>query len=304
MNRQDLAKALDLSAISARSQLRDYTQFVNDDVAWQQLTKTRGAQIKRAAWKLRLLRAFKAKARRSEDYVAKYYVRWQKTTLAATNPKTEPINVPVTWRDVRMLMSFWGWRYVYLLRLYRLIELTRPRKVLEVGCGSGFFPTMLACRFPDIEFHGLELTVEGVQSAKDGQALDRLPQPLVDFSPEPVVDVTGHKRVVFHRGSAKEMPFEDNTFDLVYTVCSIEQMEIIRHAALTEIARVTGRYLANYEPFYEMNARGLQRSYIQAMDFFKGPVSELKDFGLRPVYIDDDMPQKFYMNVALVVSEK
>jgi SAM-dependent methyltransferase len=201
-------------------------------------------------------------------------------------------------------MSIWGWRYVYLLRLYRLIELIRPKRIIEVGCGSGFFPSILACRFPNIELHGVELTVEGVRSAQDGQKLDQLPQPLVEFSPEPLIDLSGHKRVVFHRASAREMPFENASFDLVYTICSMEQMELIRRSALGEISRITGRYLSNFECFRDVNMIGLQRKYIQAMNYYEGSISELEEFRLRPIYIDDDMPQKFYMNVAHVICEK
>ncbi|MEZ5860803.1 MAG: class I SAM-dependent methyltransferase [Geminicoccaceae bacterium] len=47
------------------------------------------------------------------------------------------------------------------LMLIRAIELTRPRSVRGIGCGNGINLILLACRFPEVSFTGLELTEAG-----------------------------------------------------------------------------------------------------------------------------------------------
>src|SRR5690606_1356218 len=125
------------------------------------------------------------------------------------------------------------------LMLIRLVEHLKPRRVLEVGCGLGIHLILLACRFPEVEFTGVELTAAGHRAARALQAEERLPQHLVAFAPEPLVDLTGFRRVDFRQGNAAALDFPDQRFDLVYTVLALEQMERVRARALAEIARVT-----------------------------------------------------------------
>jgi hypothetical protein len=91
---------------------------------------------------------------------------------------------------------------------------------------------------------------------------------------------------------------------LVVTVLALEQMEHIRDAALTELARVCRRWAVMIEPFHDWNADGEQRRYVEAMRYFAAPVKELERYGLLPIFATDDFPAKLNLGVGVVVARK
>jgi ubiquinone/menaquinone biosynthesis C-methylase UbiE len=119
----------------------------------------------------------------------------------------------------------------FLRRVSELAATERPRRVLEVGCGEGIVLAALAARLPGTRFDGLELDETAL-----GQARVRCP---------------GAKLV---RGDACELPFGDQSFDLV--VC----LEVLEHLpeparALRELRRVAraGCLLSvPHEPFFRV----------------------------------------------------
>lgn len=93
----------------------------------------------------------------------------------------------------------------------------KPRKILDVGCGRGFYVTMCSKLLPDSEVYG------------------------IDTNPEYIAKATTisqkQKNIRISEGSIYEIPFEKNTFDAI--ICS----EVMEHladeaTALNEIKRV------------------------------------------------------------------
>lgn len=211
---------------------------------------------------------------------------------------------PWVWRDRRLFASdYGGTRYRQLL-LSRAIQRAAPRSVLEIGCGNGINLILLACRFPEIAFTGLELTEAGQRAAMDFQARHAtLPQGLRDYAPEPLPDPAGFKRIRFERGSAADLPFADRSFDLVQTVLALEQMEQIRDRALREMARVTARHSFNIEPFRDVNT-GWSRLYIQRRNYFSAAIDDLRGYGLVPQWAVADFPQELFLKACAVFSQK
>lgn len=191
-----------------------------------------------------------------------------------------------------------------LLVLMRTIALLGPRTVLEVGCGNGLNLLLLACRFPDIRFAGIELTEGGFAVARAVQQEAELPEVLRRFAPEPIVDATRHRAVAFHLGSAATLPFDTAGFDLVYSSLALEQMEQIRPQALGEMARVSGQHTAMLEPFWDCNDSGLRRDYLLTRDHFRGRIDELPQYGLDPILVTDDLPGEIWLQPCLVVCRK
>ncbi|MCF8176912.1 MAG: class I SAM-dependent methyltransferase [Sulfuritalea sp.] len=93
---------------------------------------------------------------------------------------------------------------------------------LEVGCYYGNRTNMLAWRFPEKRFVGTDLNRESIEFG-----LKRL-----DLAPN----------MAMLEANAVQMPFPDNSFDVVYTIVSVSHMphEIVA-AALHEIMRVCRR---------------------------------------------------------------
>ncbi len=97
------------------------------------------------------------------------------------------------------------------------IELSRPKRVLDAGCGRGFYVKMLTFFNFIQEIHGIDINQNHIEKATKNTALD--------------------KRVHVQTGSIYTLPFEDNYFDVV--ICS----EVLEHLdndkkAVVELHRV------------------------------------------------------------------
>lgn len=211
-------------------------------------------------------------------------------------------NELVVWGDERFIAHSRGTKRVHLLYLMKLIEQTRPKTVLEVGFGTGANLFILAGRFPEIEFSGVELTRSGYDAASAIRSREELPEPIARFSPEPLRDPSAHRRVTLLHGSAENLPFPAESFDVVYTVQAIEQMESIRERALSEIARVCAGHVAMFEPFADWNATQERRKTISDRGLFSASFDDLPQYGLRQVFATADMPTKLNYGIGLVVA--
>lgn len=211
---------------------------------------------------------------------------------------------PWIWKNNKILMNRIGGMKLRLLLFAKLIEMLRPKRVLEVGFGPGINLLLLASYFPDIEFEGIELTINGVENAKNLQVLQALPKELKEFSPIPFRDSRAHQLVKLHQASGGQIPFSDNSFDLVLTSCSVEQMEEIRNAALGEISRVSSNHVAMFECFKDWNQSGLPRQYIEKRNYFQGQISDLSSYGLNVLWMTDEFPQKAWIRTGMVLCRK
>jgi len=93
----------------------------------------------------------------------------------------------------------------------------KMKKVLELASGNGFNTRFLAGRFPEVQFTGIDL-VRGE----------------VDFARKRARRAAN---LNFFQGDFQKLPFDDNTFDLVYVIESICHATDM-HQALSEAYRV------------------------------------------------------------------
>jgi ubiquinone/menaquinone biosynthesis C-methylase UbiE len=123
--------------------------------------------------------------------------------------------------------------------LASLVKLNSNHKVLDVGSGLGGASRYLASEY-GCQVTGIDLTEEYCQTA-------RTLADLLGLAP----------RVTYRQGSALDMPFEDNSFDVVWT----------QHAAMN---------IADKTKLYSEIARVLRPNGHFAMyDVLEGPVSPL-----------------------------
>ena len=96
-----------------------------------------------------------------------------------------------------------------------LCGIRRGEKVLEIGCGTGHF----SAYFKELgaEVVGLDTSPEMLRVAKD---------------------LRGEKKIDFSRGDAYQLPFADNSFDLVAMITTLEFISSPRKA-LEEASRVS-----------------------------------------------------------------
>ena len=246
-----------------------------------------------------------ARRRDPAGVVEEYSKVWDRTSYAHYSLSEPPPRYsPWEWQGRRVLASTFGATRVRQLLLIRAIERLRPARVLEVGCGNGINLLLLAGRFPEIEFTGLELTAAGRAAAAGLQALPELPGAMQGFAPEPLRDTRAFRSVRFLQGSAAHLPFSAGEFDLVVTVLSLEQMESIRERALGEVARVARKHTLMLEPFADVNRSLWPRLNVLRRNYFRGDIDELRRFALHPVLATADFPQEILLKVCAVLCEK
>lgn len=273
---------------------------------WQRQLWRRRRKALRRGWRAAGQDEALRQGRSSAVVQAEYADVWSRAGFDRYDPANPPAgDTPWRWRDQCLLANTTGatrWRQLLLIRA---IETVRPRTVVEIGCGNGINLMMLACRFPEIAFTGVELTPEGHSAALAFQrAQVELPANLRAFAPEPLPDPGGFRRVRFLQGSAADLPFDDGAFDLAITVLALEQMERIRARALSEIARVVRSHTLMIEPFRDLNGGFWQRLNVRHRGYFRGRIAELADFGLQPLVACADFPQKYILRAALVLSAR
>jgi SAM-dependent methyltransferase len=268
--------------------------------AWRREVSAMTTRFRRQRLKRMLFGRFR-RFRRTQHAVEMNYSRqWLARPLEAQVAREGAV-VPCQWNNQAMYARGIGLKRVHQLYVMRVLEALRPRHVLEVGAGNGINLFVLAARFPEITFTGLELTEGGTLAATAIKTQRRLPEAIAEFSPEPPRDNEPFDRIRIVRGSAERLPFPDAAFDVVFTSLALEQMEEIRSQALVEIRRVARAHTIMVEPFYDWNASGIARDYIVANDYFAARVSDLPGYGLEPVFTTADMPAKLHLRPGVVV---
>lgn len=270
-----------------------------NDLQWVEKEQDLHSKNKRAQWWRRLFRSTKV-----ERVKGVYEKKWTPEAALSRFTHREENCDPVIWGD-RRYFAYGIWiKRVHLLFLMRVIETLKPKRVLEVGSGMGLNLLLLAARFPEIQFSGIELTASGHEVAQALRASPKLPDELKSFSPLPIMDDQAHHKVELFQASAAQLPFEKNTFDLVYSIQALEQMEGIRDEVFAELARVCSGHIAMFEPFSDWNKTVMRQQLITSRKFFSAGIDDLRRYGFEPVFASDDMPTKLTYGVGLVVARR
>ena len=89
-------------------------------------------------------------------------------------------------------------------------------RVLDVGCGKGFLLYELTQVVPGLEVAGIDISQYGIEHAKE--------------------EVRPNLKV----GDARRLPFEDDSFDFVFSIATLHNLKIFDlRSAISEIVRVS-----------------------------------------------------------------
>jgi SAM-dependent methyltransferase len=277
----------------------------NPGLAWSQELRQQQKVLWRESLRRLIRRLTGRESRRGQIRIlAEYDRQWKKKGFEKYRPTPTAGGNPWVWKDFRFWLSNEAGAAVRLLYLEDALARTDARAVLEVGCGNGINLHLLAARFPNIQFCGLEATAQGCAAAAGVRSEGRLPDDLKAFAPFEIREECAVGDVQIVRGSGRRLPFPDASFDLVMTSLALEQMEEIRDSALSEISRVASRYVVMLEPFRDVNRRGLRRAYVRAYDYFEGAIADLGNYGLKVLSVTTDMPHKARLGTALVTARR
>ena len=192
---------------------------------------------------------------------------------------------------------------VYVHLIDKILKLTKVENVIEIGSGRGNNIVALALKNPNIKFSGLEYSNNGVIASND-MVINPPPELLkiAGNSNLMVLNKERKKNVRFYRGNAFDIPFEDNSFDLSFTVLALEQMPHRFKDALLEMRRITRKYCVFIEPFAEANSI-YGKLHLGRVDYFRYSYKSFLGAGLKPVYFTNNFPQKYKYQAGLLVTE-
>lgn len=107
-------------------------------------------------------------------------------------------------------------------------------RALEIGCGTGRFATFVKDNYPTMDLTLTDLSPFYLQEARAN--LHYWKQQRAKDLNLTGVDKNG---VTFMQAAAERLPFEDSSFDVVYSVYLFHELpQDVRHAAIREMARV------------------------------------------------------------------
>ena len=155
--------------------------------AWAREVARRKRKLAKATARRLLFGWLPAMQRRESAILREYDKAWGAIdygTYSLEARQTE--HTPWQWRGRRMFASDVGATRFRQLLLIQFIERLRPRQVLEVGCGNGINLILLAGRFPEVAFAGIELTEAGHRAARSLQEHSDLPPSLRAYAPLPL----------------------------------------------------------------------------------------------------------------------
>ena len=176
--------------------------------------------------------------------------------------------------------------------------------VLEVGSGRGNNVIWQALSNNKINIQGLEYSEHGTN--RSNEFVKKIPDEFFEMIPN-----LSHKnankimnRVSFKCANAFQMPYDDNSFDMSYTILVFEQMPHEYMKAALEMVRVTKKYCIFIEPFREANSRLQIESYLKKMDYFRFTYKFIDQMGLSPISFNTDYPQKQKYGTGMLITKK
>lgn len=153
--------------------------------------------------------------------------------------------------QVKWLRSF-DVRQQYLKYVFEnvdeLLEKKNHLTILEVGCGNGINLMEISKRYGD------RVTLHGVDISENRLSIGRK-----YFNKELA------KTSLSVQSITEKTNFEDNNFDLVYSIHCLEQIAYDLRPALTEMHRITADRLLMLEPVFE-NGSFVQKCYLLLSD--------------------------------------
>ncbi|MDB9965139.1 methyltransferase domain-containing protein [Planktomarina temperata] len=181
------------------------------------------------------------------DNIAGQYIKenyyLHKMRYAIVNGEVKQISSVDNMREIR-------------LEIRNILSKHNFKNVLEVGVGElTTLSDIHECFGPDIECYGVDLS------------LNRIRHGLKEF------EKRHNKQPHVAKANAMNLPFADNSFDLVITRHTLEQMPSIYKSALQEILRVARKHVFMFEPSYELGGfaqklKMINNDYVRGIPHF------------------------------------
>ena len=187
--------------------------------------------------------------------------------------------------------------------ILKKVKELNPKSVLEIGCGSGITLKLLSDLFIEINFYGIDQSVEGIKYAKKLkiQTLNPIFKEKLNFQ---FNDLENNANLKLDVQDASSLNFNDKNFDIVFSNLALEQMDNIKYKVLSEIKRVAKNYIIFIEPFKNLNSFGLKYLHHKSKQYFSLNYKDLEDENFEIIDFVDQLPTLLSLNYGMLVLKR
>lgn len=238
-------------------------------------------KINRAQYKTWLRALIEKPRKRTAGYVTDEYNDWWKREAEKVY-KGEYYTRTVLLNGKPAILSRIDDEKISIREFNSLIRSFQPSTVLELGSGNGINIIAMAILNPEIKFVGLELTGGGCEASK--QFIENPPIEALSYITE--LSETNIRKnlaiagIQFIQGDMLNLPFEDNSFDCVFSCTAVEQLPRDYKKAFKEAHRVVSKFAFFYEGFKEAQ-NIFQTISRKRYDMFLGSYNDVKKIGFK-----------------------
>jgi ubiquinone/menaquinone biosynthesis C-methylase UbiE len=148
-----------------------------------------------------------------------------------------------------------------------ILNVCRPTSILEAGVGEAttFVKVLKHLNIKDLQAFGFDISWSRILFAKK------------------LIEKENLKNVNLITGNLFDIPFLDNSIDLVYTFHSIEPNGGSEKEILKELFRITKNYLVLFEPNYDETTENNQKR-MDSLGYIKGLKSVIRELDYELVF--------------------
>ncbi|AOR29003.1 methyltransferase [Formosa sp. Hel1_33_131] len=171
------------------------------------------------------------KKQKIDDSIIKKYYKYSSLAFSLFHSKEGSVHMAINYDGIYNIEGY----YTQAVEISHLVK--KNNKVLELGCGKGFNSKILAEKHNFSKFYGIDISETQLNYAKKKEKqFDNLN---------------------FNYGSFQDIPFNDNSFDIVFaveTLCHSENIEILMKE-VNRILKKGGKFII-YDAFRVTDIEG------------------------------------------------
>jgi ubiquinone/menaquinone biosynthesis C-methylase UbiE len=171
-------------------------------------------------------------------------------------------------------------------------------KILDFGCGDGVGEVFLEKHFPRFKITGIDISEESIKKAREKQLVNS----------------------VFQEYDGRQLPYEDSSFDIVYTACVFHHIaQDQQQVMMNEIYRVLKRggrfYFFEHNPYnpvtmhlvktceFDVGVKlivpGKAKKLLRQAGFFKNIINYIVFFSRHRVFLPFLFLEKYFTRFPL-----
>jgi len=160
------------------------------------------------------------------------------------------------------------------------------KSILEIGCGNGFNIFPLSEKFQNKKFTGVDISSTAIKNC------------------EKKLSLQNNKNLSFFERNAEKLDFHKNSFDLIYTVLALEQMQEIKDKVIENINYISSGNIILIEPFKDVNKNFLNKFHMKSSNYLDLSYRDLNRYNLTIIEKLENFPQKVGLSVSCLFLKK